>query len=97
MGTSSGLRLWPRRASEPPPDPLDRVTQVALLDHDPRLVGAARVLKQGCSRYLRSINEREAEVADDPAIGQRTGRDVDHGDEARIRRVNEVANFRLGE
>ena len=63
----------------------------------PRLVGAARVLKQGCSRYLRSINEREAEVADDRAIGKRAGRDVDHGNEARIGRVHEVGNLRLGE
>ncbi len=27
----------------------------ALLDHDPRLVGAARVLEQGCGRYLRKV------------------------------------------
>jgi len=62
-----------------------------------RTVGAARVLEQGCGRYLRSINEREAEVADDPAIGQRAGRDVDHGNESWIGRVDEVRDFRLGE
>jgi hypothetical protein len=26
-----------------------------LLDHDPHLVGAARVLEQGCGRYLRKV------------------------------------------
>jgi hypothetical protein len=35
-----------------------------LLDHDPRLVGAARVLEQGCGRYLRSINKREGRTLD---------------------------------
>src|SRR5450759_661914 len=60
-GSSPGHLAHLDRAvrDDPPPDFYFRRGSTAgriwLLDHDPRLVGAARVLEQGCGRYLRKV------------------------------------------